>query len=163
MSFEIRPISDGKWELIITGEPRFVHALQMAPDKMERELSLGTWLVVTFPIWSAPVRESVRVAISFAKRLAGTVQLGIRPFDLIEDELTWWPAPQAPTPTDLSVSSEGTARDLRLSIVDDAAQYPLWLLMADGQVLYQGTGPRTEDDLVKFLREPLRGIGKALP
>ncbi len=52
MSFKVQPIEGDKWELVFSDEPSYIHALKMAPERMEPELNSGVWLVVTFPVWS---------------------------------------------------------------------------------------------------------------
>src|SRR5438128_1820893 len=96
MVWELRPTVSEKLELVLSDEPSYIHALEMAPESREPELEHGAWLVVAFPIWSGPVRHSVHAAVACAKDHQGKFQLGIRPYNSHEEIYKWWPVNEAP-------------------------------------------------------------------
>src|SRR5260370_19479521 len=138
MSFKLLPLTADRWKLEFTYEPDYIHALMMAPESREGELDSGTWLVVAFPIWSSPVRHSVRSAIACAKEFGGRFQLGVRPFNYPEEFANWWPCAESPPPADqlIDVREGPTGREVR--ITSDPTANPIWLVLQDGQVTYQG-------------------------
>jgi hypothetical protein len=152
MSFKVQPIEGDKWELVFSDEPSYVHALKMAPEAMEPELHSGVWLVVTFPVWSAPVRHSVLAAIAFVKDHGGKLQLGVRPFDSHDELYKWWPGTEAPSPSKvlLAVQEEGPRHEMHIST--DASSSPLWLVLRDGQVIHQEAGPRSKEQLSELMQ-----------
>ena len=152
MSFKVQPIEGDKWELVFCNEPGCIHALKMAPESMEPELSIGVWLVVTFPVWSTPVRHSVLAAIACAKNHGGKFQLGVRPFDSHEEFYKWWPVGDVPSAGKifLAVQDEGPRREIHIST--DPSSGPMWLVLRDGQVIYQGAGPRSKEQLSRLMR-----------
>ncbi|MCI0459556.1 MAG: hypothetical protein L0Z62_21620 [Gemmataceae bacterium] len=154
MSFQLQPLDDEKWQLVFTDEPEYVHPLHMAPESRERELDSGTWLIVTFPVWSGPVRHSVVAAVACARDFGGTFQLGVRPFDHHEEIYKWWPSSKAPSQAEvrIEVREESSRREVHIST--DPAASPFWLVLRDGQVLYQGAGPRSSAQL----RELMQGV-----
>ena len=156
--FKVQPIEGDKWELVFSDEPSYVHALVMAPEKMEPELHSGVWLVVTFPVWSGPVRDSVRAAIALVKDHGGKFHLGVRPFDSHDEIHKWWPVTEAPAAGKvlLAVKEEGPHREIHIST--DPSSNPLWLVLRDGQVIYQGTGPRSKEQLNELMQEVLQPL-----
>lgn len=155
MSFKVQPIAGDKWELVFSDEPNCVHALRMAPEVMEPELRVGVWLIVAFPVWSAPARHSVVAAVTCAGDQGGAFQLGVRPFDSHEEIYKWWPASEAPSAgkVSLGVQDEGPLREIHIST--DPASSPFWLLLRDGHVVYQGAGPRTKEQLGQLMKNTL--------
>jgi hypothetical protein len=152
MSFKVQPIEGDKWELVFSDEPSYIHALKMAPERMEPELNSGVWLVVTFPVWSAPVRHSVLAAVACAKDHGGDFQLGVRPFDSHEEVYKWWPVSEAPPAGEvlLAVRDEGTRREIHIST--DPSSIPAWLVIRDGHVVHQGVGPRSKEQLGQLMQ-----------
>ena len=155
MSWLLRSIGHDKFELVLSDEPSYIHALQMAPDCREPELDLGLWLLVVFPVWSSPVRQSVRAALACAIDHAGKFQLGIRPFNSHEEISKWWPLSNAPSPgqTLIAVSDEPSPREIHIST--DPTSYPIWLVFRDASVVHQGRGPRTEEHLSQLMQTVL--------
>lgn len=149
MSFEVRA-RKGAWEVVLTDEPPFVHALAMAPSSLEPELNSGTWLVVAFPVWSHSAIVSVHAAMDCAKEYQGAFQLGIRPFDAFQEFQRWWPSGHTPNKqgssihygSQATVSSKG---DLRITV--DPRGIPRWLGLREGSVVYSALGQRSLDDL----------------
>lgn len=158
MSFKVQPIEGDKWELVFSDEPSYIHALKMAPETMEPELHSGIWLVVVFPVWSVPVRDSVRAAIALVKDHGGKFQLGVRPLDSHDEIYKWWPVTKAPAAGKvlLAVKEEGPQREIHIST--DPSSNPLWLVLRDGQVIYQGTGPRSKEQLNELMQEVLQPL-----
>jgi hypothetical protein len=157
MSFELRVVND-LWELKFLDEPSYVHALKMAPESMEPELNAGVWLVVVFPVWSGPVRDSVRAAITFVKDHGGKFQLGVRPFDSHDEIYKWWPVTESPSAGKvlLAVKEEGPRRELHIST--DPSSSPLWLVLRDGEVIHHGAGPRSKEQLSDLMQGVLSPV-----
>lgn len=155
MSFKVQPIEGDKWELVFSDEPSYVHALKMAPESREPELNTGVWLVVTFPVWSAPVRHSVLAAIACAKDHGGKFQLGVRPFDSHDEVYKWWPGSDAPAADKVSLAVRGEPPRQEIHISTDPTSSPLWLVLRDGQVVYQGAGPRSKEQLSELMQPAL--------
>lgn len=155
MSFEIQPIEGDAWKLVFFDEPSYVHALKMAPEAMEPELSSGAWLVVVFPVWSGPVRDSVRAAISCAKDYGGKFQLGVRPFDSHDEIYKWWPVSEAPTAGKVLLAVQGDGPRRAIQISTDPSSSPMWLVLEDGQIVHQGAGPRSKEQLSELMQSAL--------
>lgn len=153
MSFMVHPINGDKWGLVFSDEPDYIHALQMAPETMEPELGSGLWLIVAFPLWSGPVRDSVRAAVACAKKCGGKIHLGVRPFDYHDEFIRWWPGDEIPAGDETTVTVQDTPGGREVHITADNSAVPTWLILKDGQVAYQGTGPRSEEQLDNLVRE----------
>jgi hypothetical protein len=153
MSFEVRAIDAHTWEVSIPGEPAHIHALKMAPESIEPELMQGVWLVVAFPVWSAPVRESVSAALGCARDNSGLYQLGIRPFESHDELRTWWPLCGAPAVTGLALSAWRGGLGLDIRISPRSSNDPLWLVLDEGRVAYHGCGPRSEAHLRALVQD----------
>lgn len=140
---------------MFSDEPSYVHALKMAPESRKPELNTGIWLVVTFPVWSAPVRHSVLAAIACAKDHGGKFHLGVRPFDSHDEIDKWWPVSEAPSAGKVlkAVRDEGPRRAVHISTAPTSS--PLWLVLRDGQVVHQGAGPHTKEQLSELMRAAL--------
>lgn len=151
MSFEVQPIEGDKWKLVLCDEPSYIHALEMAPEAMEPELNTGVWLVVAFPVWSGPVRDSVRAAITCAKDHGGQFQLGIRPFDSHDEIIKWWPLREAPTAGRVLLAVRNEPPKLEVHMSADPSNIPMWLVLRDGQVIHQEAGPRSKEQLSDLL------------
>jgi hypothetical protein len=155
MTWSLRAPGNQKLELTISDEPDYIHALEMAPESRESQLDSGTWLIVVFPIWSSPVRESVREAIACAKDYGGRFQLGIRPYNLHEELDRWWPGNEAPSAAKLLVTVQDEAPQREIHITSDPSSNPMWLLLRDGQVIHHGTGPRSKAQLSELMHTAL--------
>jgi hypothetical protein len=125
MSWELKYIEGKKWDLVFSDEPTYVHALKTAPDSMEPELEAGTWLVVAFPVWSGPVRDSVRAAIDSAKHLSGRIQLGVRPYYFDNEILKWWPATETPAAAETMVEVRDMPERRELYLSTDHSRLPV--------------------------------------
>lgn len=158
MSFKVQPIEGDRWELVFSDEPSYIHALKMAPEEMEPELHSDVWLIVVFPVWSAPVRDSVRSAIALVKDHDGKFQLGVRPFDSLDEIYKWWPVTEAPSAGKvlLAVNEDGPRREIHIST--DPSSSPLWLVLRDGQVIHHGAGPRSKEQLNELMQEALSPV-----
>jgi len=155
MSFEVQPIEGDKWKLVFSDEPSYIHALEMAPESREPELNTGVWLVVTFPVWSGPVRHSVRAAIACAKDHGGKFQLGVRPFDSHDEIYKWWPGGEAPAAGKVLLTVRGEPQRQEIHISTDPSSSPMWLVLRDGQVVHQGAGPRSKEQLSELMQAAL--------
>ena len=151
MAFQPVPVENGKFKLMFSDEPAYVHALDMAPEAREPELNVGTWLIVAFPVWSSPVRQAVREAIACVKEQGGKFQLGVRPFDSYHEFSGWWPdsGPQIGGQGTMTVLDGPARREIRLSA--DHTRLPLWLVLKDGQVVRQEAGPRSKAELKELM------------
>jgi len=151
MSFDVHIIEGNIWELVFSDEPAYIHALKMAPKTLEPELKSGIWLVVAFPVWSGPVRDSIQAAIACTKQYGGKFHLGVRPFDYYEEMNTWWPCSDIPMGGEISVTEKNDGQQLEVHIGIDANTAPVWLVLKDSQVVHQGAGPRTPEQLSKMM------------
>lgn len=147
MGFKVQAVEGDKWEVVLSDEPSYIHALKMAPEAMEPELESGTWLVVAFPVWSAPVRHSVLAAVACAKLYNGKFHLGVRPFDSHEEMSRWWPAGDIPAGGGVSLTVQDDPHRREVHITTDTITDPAWLVLKDGQVVYRGGGPRSAEQL----------------
>jgi hypothetical protein len=147
VSFQLVSTTEDKSELIFTDEPTYIHGLKMAPESREAELESGTWLVVVFPVWSGPARHSVIAAVASAKQFDGKFQLGVRPFEDHEEIHKWWPGGEAPAPAKQLIEVRENSSGREVHITSDHAAIPIWLVLRDGQVMYQGVGPRSREQL----------------
>jgi hypothetical protein len=154
VSFNIQHIHDS-WQLTFADEPAYIHALKMAPESMEAELNSGIWLVAVFPVWSAPARNSVVTAISSAKYFDGRFQLGVRPFDYHEEIVKWWPGIDRPPAAGTTVEDRDVSERREIHISTDHSRLPIWLVLRDGKVIFQGVGPQTKEQLIKLMRAVL--------
>jgi hypothetical protein len=127
----------------------------MAPESREPELDSGRWLVVAFPVWSGPVRESVRAAIECAKNHGGQFQLGIRPFNSHDEICKWWPGDEKPSAGQLSLAVGGEPSHREIHISANPTSNPIWLVLRDGEVIHQGRGPRSKAELSQLMQEAL--------
>lgn len=89
MSFSVRTLEDGSYEIVFEKEPAYCRSLTMSPAEIEPELLEGSWLVLLFAIWSVADRTAIEEALSVAKMFDGKVQLGVRPFDRHEEIGRW--------------------------------------------------------------------------
>ncbi len=156
MSYEVWPLEDDKWELVFFDEPAYIHALQMAPTTMESELNTGVWLVVAFPVWSTPARYAVQAAFDRARDNAGKFELGVRPFESHTEIDAWWPSREVQPAAGylLTVKDHGPGREARITA--DHSRIPTWLVLRDGEVMYQGVGPRSRDELNELMQNVLK-------
>jgi hypothetical protein len=154
MSFEVQVVEEDKWKVAFIDEPSYLHALGMAPDHIEPELLSGTWLVVVFPVWSVPVRESVHAAIVVAKEFDGKFQLGVRPFNSSDENRKWWPNDPPPSVEIIVTSTQDVGEKRELRISSDGAKLPLWLVLRGGRIYSQASGPRTKDELSDLMAGP---------
>jgi hypothetical protein len=147
MSFELQPIEGDRWKLVFSDEPSYIRALEMAPLSIEPELGSGVWLIVAFPVWSGPARDSIRAAISCARERGGEFHLGARPFESREEIYRWWPVSERGRAGEqiLEVRDDGTSRQVHIST--DQSDDPAWLVLRDGHVAYHGAGPRSKEQL----------------
>ncbi len=156
MGFKVQAIEGDNWEVVLLDEPSYIHALKMAPEVMEPELGSGTWLVVTFPVWSGPARHSVQAAVACAKQYAGRFNLGIRPFDSHDEISRWWPTTDLPAESKTSVTEVNDGQRREVHIATDTSTDPAWLVLKDGQVVYRGTGARSAEQLTEMMQSVLQ-------
>lgn len=122
-----------RFELTLEDAPPYVHALEMAPRAKEPKLDSGTWMVLTYAIFSVPDQKCIGVAVRGTGRYGGCVQLGLRPYLDYDEIKNWYPH------------------------YDGRPVHPLWLILKDGKVQREQEGPLSEDDVVKFIGGSLRG------
>lgn len=136
---------------MFSDEPDYIHALQMAPEAMEPELGSGIWLIVAFPVWSGPVRDSVRASVACAKRYGGKFHLGVRPFDYHEEMIRWWPADETPAGGEMTVTLQDAPHRREVHITTDNSTDPIWLVLKDGRVIHRAAGPRSAEQLNEMM------------
>ena len=131
MAFLVKSSPEGRAILQLTGEPAYCHALDAAPEGREPMLGQGLWLVMSFARWSRTDIASIQAALDAVCQFDGAVQLGARPFDDPEEMRTWIPEYAGEMAT------------------------PIWALLKDGLVVFQGSGPRSPEDLVGAIKTHL--------
>ena len=124
MSYRVTRSAEGRPSIILHDEPPHVVALDSAPPAREPELGAGQWLVMPFAAWSVPDIAAIQTALKAVEHFAGTLKLGLRPYDSPDEHGAWCPAIAG----------------------DDES--PLWLLLDDGDVRMKRSGFLTADDLV---------------
>lgn len=122
------PINEDKYELQIEGAPPFVHPLRPKPDRMEPELKTGVWLIIVFPIVSHRDIACLAPAIRAATDLKRVVNVGIRPFEDYDETEQWY-------------GEYGYTAS------------PLWLILQEGEVLYETKGPLKQDEIRAMLEK----------
>lgn len=79
-SFAVRCVGGRHVVEILAAHSR-VRALEMAPGAREAFLDSGRWLLLVFPVWSAPDHLQVRLLIELAEAAPPELQFGVRPFN----------------------------------------------------------------------------------
>jgi hypothetical protein len=131
MSSVLEALVGGRYEVVLTDEPLYCHALDMAPTSREAMLNDGVWLVLTFAVWNCQEVIAMDAALAAIKQFDGKIKLGIRPmFD--PNELTAW-CPDA---------LGGKA----------AVNTPLWLVFDSGQLVEHREGELTSNQIAAMLR-----------
>lgn len=126
--------ADGKqrFKIAFVDESPNVVALRMAPESRERELQIGNWLVLTFAIWSCPDRDSIPVALRFARSSnSDRFRVGIRPFDDDKEFQTWIP----------------NAKLFQKSI----SNQPIWMWIQNGKITDARGGRMSREELSDFV------------
>ena len=156
MSFAIQSIDGGKYAIVFSDEPGYVHALKMAPELIEPELRVGLWLVMAVAVWNGPAIRNIEAAVACTKDHAGAFELGVRPFDDYEEFDKWWPSAEAPARSEpvIELFECGSKKTLRISA--DIAHFPNWLVLRDGGTLYAGSGYRSRAQLSELMQSVLR-------
>jgi hypothetical protein len=123
MSYQVTRDQNGMPNLILSGEPAYCHALGANVKVPEPEIGTGQWLLMAFAVWSAPDVAAVQVALDLARSLGGKLNLGLRPYDDLDELREWYPG----------ITLEGNG--------------PFWILLRDGVVCQYRTGIFTTDEL----------------
>ena len=123
MSYKVTRNQDSCPSIILTDEPPYVHALVAAPSAREPELNTDNWLVMAFAVWSTPDNLAIQTALDVARRFGGKLNLGLRPFDDMEELGAWCPG------------------------LEYCGQSPLWVLLRDGEVCMKRSGIFAVDEL----------------
>lgn len=122
------PGNSGKTLLLFRDGPENLHALDEAPEKCEREIEQGKWLILVPAVWGI----DDWLCILPAKRFAAAwkhVQVGVRPLQKPEEVVRWC------TPFPSEVLGAGT---------------PYWMAMIDGQLTGAEVGPLTFEQVEAF-------------
>lgn len=127
MSYKVTRDQDGYPSITLTDESPYSHALSAAPSAREPELNTDIWLVMAFAVWSTPDNLAIQTALDVAKRFAGKLNLGLRPFDDAEELGVWCPD------------------------IENNGYSPLWVLLHDGEVCMKRSGILTVDELVELI------------
>jgi hypothetical protein len=127
MSYQVIRDQNGAPNLILSGEPAYCHALAANVTASEPEICAGQWLLMAFAVWSAPDVAAVQVALDLARSLGGKLNLGLRPYDDLDELRGWIPG--------LTLEGNG----------------PFWILLRDGAVCEYRTGIFTVDELREAL------------
>jgi hypothetical protein len=124
MSYRVTRSAEGRPSITLNGEPPYCRGLAAAPLAREPELGSGLWLVMAFAAWSVSEIGAIQSALDAVKRFGGKVNLGLRPFDNLEEQGTWCP----------ELMKDGNS--------------PLWVLLRDGDVCMKRQGLLRADALV---------------
>lgn len=154
MSFQLQVIDGDKYHVVLQDEPAYIHSLMMAPEAIEPELASENWLIVAFPVWSTPARHSVIAAIACAKQYGGKLHLGVRPYESSNEMSTWWPD-KTICNNETFVTVADSDRNI-VNITTDPMANPVWLVLANGLTVYQGTGPRDIEQLHDIVHRILK-------
>ncbi|HEY8158975.1 MAG TPA: hypothetical protein VIF10_09770 [Methylobacter sp.] len=127
MSFNVTRDQEGYPRIALTDEPPYCHALAAAPSAREPELNSGNWLVMAFAVWSVPDNLAIQTALDVTKRFGGKLNLGLRPFDDLEELDAWYPR------------------------LEDDGHSPIWVLLRDGEVCMKRSGILTIEELVEMI------------
>jgi hypothetical protein len=155
MGFKLQAIKNDNWEVVLFDEPSYIHGLKMAPGVMEPQLGSGIWLVVTFPVWSGSARYSIHAAIACTKQYAGRFNLGIRPFDSHDEINKWWPTTELPAESKIFVTEVNDGQRREVHITTDNSTNPVWLILKNNRVVYQGSGVRSVEQLEEIMQSVL--------
>lgn len=107
---------DGRYEVSFDDGPANLYALQMAPSRLEPELERGTWLIMSFAVWSSPDRAAIAVAARVAALSCGRLSVGVRPFDDHNELRSWCPGTKA------------------------TAGSPVWSVLREGALIFEHAG-----------------------
>ena len=152
MSFQLQVIEGDKYRVVFQDEPPYIHSLKMAPETIEPELASDNWLIVAFPVWSTPARHSVIAAIACAKQYEGKFHLGVRPYESNHEMSSWWPGNEVSSNNETLVTAVVDSGQNIVNITTDPMANPLWLVLTNGRVVYQGTGPRVSEQLCDIVQ-----------
>lgn len=132
-SFEVENLdqSGKKVRIVLHNEGPFVHALPMAPGRLESQVKKETWLLLTSGAFSVPDLQNINVAVAVINGYCGRIQLGVRPFLAYDEIRAWFP----------EYGGESAS--------------PLWVVLRDGKVLAWHAGLLQEKELVDFINEAL--------
>ena len=126
--FHLEADDDGNDIVVFSDDLVFCRGLRMYPSQIEPELGSETWLVLAFAIWSNSDHEAIQIAVDETKLLSGKIKLAVRPFNVVEEFISWCP--------------EVCKRDGRS---------PIWILYEEGHIRQTSSGPMTSDELKRFL------------
>ena len=152
MSFQLQVIEGDKYRVVFQDEPPYIHSLKMAPETIEPELASDNWLIVAFPVWSTPARHTVIAAIACAKQYEGKFHLGVRPYESNHEMSSWWPDKEVSSNNETLVTAVVDSGQNIVNITTDPMANPLWLVLTNGRVVYQGTGPRVSEQLCDIVQ-----------
>jgi hypothetical protein len=124
--YELVPSGPGRWAIDLGNDADTAAPLEMAPDKLEPELTAGKWLILAFAVWSGPDHAAIRSAVEVGRE--ERIRVGIRPFDEFSEFAAWCPD------------------------VHTGTRSPVWLLLQDGQVVRSAAGLLSKERVSSLLR-----------
>ena len=137
MKTQLLADGNGHYHLEFSDVPEYCHALKMAPDTIELELTLGTWLILLVSVWSATDVNAIEEAINVTEELKKqnkNLALGIRPFDMYEEIQKWCNDAQG---------ASGT---------------PIWLFLHNGKMVAKQRGLMPKEILIAWISEAFHVI-----
>lgn len=152
MGFTFVADEKGRSRVMLEGEPHFVAPLQIAPPCLENELTQGNWLVVCMSVWDMNDLRAGHRAIEVVKQHRGLVQLGLRPFDYPEENLTWIsdvPGEKLPEQVEILVAEQGNKREVMIRGEKTAS--PVWVVISEGKVAAVKYGPLTDAEIERLI------------
>jgi hypothetical protein len=151
-TYTLEPISSERFELRFAGEAAHVHALEMAPSSLEPKLTQGRWLLLVFAVWSAPDRCCIDTAIDVITRLDGDVELGVRPYDDVEELKTWCPALSFGKDDPVAITTEPGETGFDVMIRNDDLRTPIWLVLVNGRFVHYKAGVLSTSEVETLLQ-----------
>ena len=131
----------------------------MAPEQIEPERWPGNWLLLTFAIWNSLDRPAIDTAVRVAKQFSGHFQLGVRPFEVVDELVGWLPIDHSAPLYEIAheVSSEGK---FTVSITG-GDRTPFWHWLVDGSIVAQHSGPLDSPGLTSFVEVCLSATARS--
>jgi hypothetical protein len=157
MGFTFVADEKGRSRVKLENEPNYIIPLQTAPQYLENNLKQGKWLVVCMSVWNLNDMRAGHRAIEIVKRHRGLVQLGLRPFDDPEENLTWIsdvPGGQQPKQVEILLAEHDNKREVIIRATETAS--PVWVALSDGKVAAIKYGLLSDDEIERLIIQLLQ-------
>lgn len=157
MGFTFVTDEKGRSRVMLENEPDYIAPLQIAPSCLENKLKQGNWLVVCMSVWNLNDIRAGHRAIEIVKRHRGRVQLGLRPFDDPEENLTWIfgvPSGQLPEQVEILLAEQDNKREAIIRATETAS--PVWVAISDGKVAAIKYGLLSDSEIERLIIQLLQ-------